>query len=197
LDNVQFEKNYFQNRNRIRTKDGWMWLTIPVITSGRPKQKIMEVEIDNSQKWGNKHWKSIYFNYKDAKFFKDYSEFFQTLYKKTWNKLVDLNTTIIKYLINALGIEVELVKASELGVKGKSTDLLLGICKKIGADTYLSGRFGKNYLDESKFKHEGIDLIYHNFHHPTYKQLFEPFIPQMSIIDLLFNHGKNSLSVIK
>jgi len=119
LDNVQYEKNYFQNRNKIRTQSGRTWLTVPVLTKGKSNQQINEVKIDNKSNWSKKHWRSIDLNYKNAPYFDNYREFFFDLYKKEWIKLVDLNETIITYLIKELEIDLKLIKSSELNIEVK------------------------------------------------------------------------------
>ena len=197
LDNVQFKKRYFENRNKIRTKEGWHWLTVPVTTKERYTQLINQVEIDNTSHWRKKCWMTIRFNYDKAPFFDKYSSFLERIYNKQWTYLADLNEAIIKHIIHQLGIQVKIIRASALGVTGRATDLLLEICQKLNADTYLSGISGKEYLDESKFTEQGIKVTYQEFHHPIYKQVYEPFIPGMSVIDLLFNHGDKSLDIIK
>lgn len=198
LDNVQFEKNNFQNRNRIRTSNGFCWITVPVLTKGRSSQLINEVKINPLEKdWSQKVWRTLEQNYRKAPFFVDYGPFFNEIYhEKKWEQLVDLNITIIKQLAKWLGIKTSLVLASDMGVAGKSTDLLLTICQELKASVYLSGKFGKNYLDESKFAEKNIQVFYQDFVHPVYEQQFSPFMPQMSVIDLLMNHGNESLRII-
>lgn len=191
LDNVPFRKNYFQNRNRIRTKEGWIWLTVPILTKDKFGQKINEVMIDNSLNWQRKHLLSIEQNYGRALYFDEYKDFFLQLYNRDWQRLVELNTELIRCLSSSLGIKTRIIEASSLNISGSSTDLLLAICKEVGAKIYISGRFGRDYLDESKFAQEGIKIVYQEFHHPEYKQVFETFIPDMSALDLLFNYGKN------
>jgi hypothetical protein len=197
LDNVQFEKNYFQNRNKIRTKEGWIWLTVPVLAKGKSNQLIKDVQINNAVDWQSKHWKSINQSYNKAPFFSKYNNYLKQIYSKQWTRLADLNEEIIKHIVHELGIQVKILRASTLGATGKGTDLLLQICQELKADTYLSGISGKNYLDEEQFKREGIKVIYQEFYHPIYKQVYEPFIPGMSVIDLLFNQGDKSLDIIK
>lgn len=197
LDIVQFTKNSFQNRNRIKTANGEMWLTVPVLTKNRFGQLTNEIEINNSAKWGKKHWESIRQNYCKAKYFKSCSEFFENVYmNEKFTKLIDLNETILKFIIKTLGIQAKFIKASSLDIRGKSTDLLIEICKAVGADTYLSGPSGKKYLEEQRFRDESIQLIYDDFHHPIYDQLFGPFLPHLSIIDLMFNCGPRSLDIL-
>lgn len=196
LDNVQFKKRYFENRNKIRTGDGWQWVVVPVITKGRYTQSINQVEIDNTSHWRRKDWMSICSNYNKAPFFPKYSSFFEQIYDKQWTHLADLNEEIIRYIVQELGVKVKIIRASTLGTTGRGTDLLLEICQKLKADIYLSGISGKDYLDETKFTEQGIKVIYQEFYHPIYKQMYEPFIPCMSIIDLLFNHGDKSLDIL-
>jgi len=189
VDHVQFNKKTWQNRNRIRTKEGWILLTVPVLTKNKFEQPINEVRINNTLDWGKKHWRSIYLNYGKAPFFSVYRDFFAHLFTQKWEKMADLNETIIRYVIQELDINVTIVKSSDINPQGQKTELLIDMCKRLGADTYLSGEGGRLYVDESKFKEQNLNHEFQNFHHPTYTQQFEPFIPYMSIIDLLFNHG--------
>lgn len=201
LDVVQYEKNYFQNRNRIRaasTESGWTWLTVPVLTKGRSNQLIMDVEVNNVDlRWGDKNWRTIEHNYRNAPFFSQYSGFIRDAYTtSTWKTLIELNLHLIRQINEELGISTPLVQASELQVCGASSELLLSICKEMGATTYMSGPSGKDYLNESLFHEANISIVYQEFHHPEYQQAYQPFIPQMSVIDLLFNYGSSSLDVI-
>lgn len=201
LDNVQYRHKYFQNRNKIRSSNGVTWLNVPVLTEGRREQLINEVEIDNRQyRWREKCWKSISLNYHKAPFLERYSSFFENLYEKEWSLLSDLNEFIIAYIIKELNLNVKLIKASELQVSGSGEGLILNICKELGAKTYISGVSGiagRGGAFESEFSREGIEVVYQEFYHPIYRQLYEPFIPCMSIIDLLLNYGDKSLDAIK
>lgn len=200
LDNVQYRHKYFQNRNRIRASSGEVWLNVPILRKCKRFQLIKEVAINNDiERWQQKNWKSIYLNYKKAPCFAKYAEYFEELYSKEWQLLVDLNIDIIKNCLQFLGITVQVVYASQLKVEGRGEQLVLDICKALNADVYISGISGiagkgKDYKD--KFSEHGIKVIYDDFHHPIYKQLYEPFLPCMSIIDLLFNHGDKSLDII-
>lgn len=191
VDHVQFSKKSWQSRNRIRTKEGWILLTVPVLTKNKFEQPINEVRINNAINWQKKHWRSMYLNYKKAPFFGVYKDFFEQVYSQKWEKLVDLNETIIRYIARELNINVEIVKSSEFNPCGQKTDLLIDMCKKLGADTYLSGEGGRRYVDESKFKTHNLNSVYINFRHPVYRQQFEPYIPDMSVIDLMFNYGND------
>ena len=190
LDCVQYKKREFQNRNKIRTKDGWIWLTVPVISKSKGFQLINEVLINSSIGWQNKHLKSIICCYKNAKYFNEHIGFFENIYNKKFEKLIDINLAIIYYLLEQFSIKTKIFFESSLSISTKKTQRIIDICKKLNADTYLSGIGGKDYLDEELFEKENIKLIYQDFKHPVYKQCYEPFIPYMSVIDFLFNCGK-------
>lgn len=198
LDNVQFEKNYFQNRNKIRTQNGWSWIAVPIAKASHDIL-INEVEIAPGNKWKRRNWNLINTAYQKAPYFDKYAENISKIYLSNWERLCDLNIALINYFLKILGIERNVVIASKLGIQlGKGgTEVNLNICKEMNADVYLSGISGKDYLEESKFTEQGIKVIYQEFYHPIYKQLYEPFIPCMSIIDLLLNYGDKSLDVIK
>lgn len=197
LDNVQYTKNGFINRNQIKTPQGASWLTVGVLTKDRYGQLINEVKINNSLPWNSTHEKSIAQNYSQAPYFRNYISFLEDIYHRKWGRLADLNETLIKVMCEILAIRnVKFIRASELKVSGQSTELLVNICKAVGADTYLSGPSGSKYMDEELFKKDGISLRYSDFKHPTYRQLWGDFIPDMSIIDLLFNEGEKSLDIL-
>ena len=196
LDNVQFKKGYFDNRNRIKDASGSIWITIPVKTNKCLNININDVEIDNSQKWGLKCFKQLQCCYGKSKYWNEYSCFFKELYSKKWNKLVDLNITIIKYILDEFGLNKKIILASDMDVKGTSTELLLNICEKRNANVYLSGAFGKEYLEISKFDEKNIKVDFQEFKHPIYEQQFGSFISNMSAVDLLFNYGKDSINII-
>ena len=199
MDTVQFVKTGpfgWQPRNKIRTKWGWIWLTVPVLSKGRFSQKICDVDIDNTQDWRRKHWGSIYYNYKNTPYFNKYSDFFESVYKKNWHKLVDLNLEIILYLLKALKITTKISKSSKLAAEGQNTHLLIDICKKIGATAYLSGMHGKDYMDADLIKKSGLKTIFQNFNCPVYDQGYSDFIPNLSIVDLLFHKGDEAVDLI-
>ena len=198
LDNVQYEKNSYVNRNKIKTTQGELWLTVDVITKGRHDQPISQVAINNSVSWNRRHWKSIQQNYSKASYYNSYQAIFESTYHRPWDRLYDLNEHLIMSICNILSLkETEFLKASDLNVSGQSTELLVNICKAVGANTYLSGFGGANYMDEDKFREAGIELRYYNFKHPIYSQLWGDFVPNLSIVDLLLNEGDRSLRILK
>ncbi len=172
-------------------------MTVPVKTKERFNQLICEVEIDNVNPWRRKHLHTLMQNYRKAPFFDKYAPFFNDFFQREWSSLNELNQDCIHYLLEQLGIQIKVLPASTLKPEGKKSDLILDICKKVGADTYLSGISGKEYLDESSFQRNGIPILYQEFHHPIYQQLYDPFIPCLSVVDLLFNYGDKSLDVIR
>ena len=197
LDSVQYEKNYFQNRNKIRTAWGWAWITLPVLTKGLFGQTIDLVKIENGQAWGRKHLQSIKQSYQSAPFLDKYFGELESIYKCSWDLLADLNIAVIRWLADSFALKVKFIRSSELAVTGKKTELLLNICKTLKAHTYLSGVSGRDYLEESLFKQEGIAVRYQDFHHPEYRQCYKPFLPMMSVLDLLFNEGPEGLKLIQ
>jgi hypothetical protein len=197
FDDVQYLKKDWNNRNKIKTSHGEIWLTVPVLTKGHRKKKIREIEINNSINWQRKHWKSIYLGYKKAPFFSKYSDFFEDVYKKEWLYLTDLNEYMLKYLLKELGISIKYYKASKLNFEGYKSALVLDMCKRLGANLYIFGALGRDYVDVDIFNRNGVNVYFQDYRHPTYSQLGGDFISHLSIIDLLFNIGKErSLEVI-
>lgn len=198
FDVAQYEKNNFHNRNQIRTENGSMYLTIPILSKDCYLKRICDVELPPDNKWREKHWKSIEANYAKSDYFDSYKDPLKKIYQTNFTKLVDLNEEIIRFLINEFGLESTVVRSTDLGLDEnlKSTDLLINILKELNATSYLSGPSGKNYLLESTFEKEGIKLEYQNFIHPEYRQRFNGFLKNMAAIDLLFNIGEKSKEIL-
>lgn len=200
LDNVQYKDREFQNRNKIRAKDGPLWLTVPIISKGRGRELISEVMIDNGFEWRRKHLMSMKTSYGHARYLRDHLPFFEDLYAGRWERLSDLNFRIIEYILKVLAISKKICFESDLNVRATRTDRIIEICKKLDADTYLSGAGGRDYLEEDKFSGAGIKLVYQQYAHPVYAQQFmadkNDFIPNLSIVDLLFNEGPRSLEIL-
>src|SRR3989338_9424263 len=130
-DTVQFVKRGtfgWMNRNRIKTQNGWMWLTVPVLTKGRYEQLIIDTCINNDLPWQRKHWKTIYLNYHKAVYFDKYSAFFEEFYKKRWEKFTDLSETAIRYIAEMLDIKTKIIKCSDLMLNSRGTDLIIAVC---------------------------------------------------------------------
>lgn len=197
LDTTQFAKDDFQNRNRIKTTHGPIWLTVPVYKKGRSSQSLPETEICNDRNWRNRCWSLIEQNYREAPYFAEHKDFFAELYRQKWTWLVELNMVIIRYMAAQLGIKTQIITASELNVYEQGSTLVnFTICHKLGASVYLSGKHGRDYLDETPFHKHGIEVHYQQFEHPIYPQVGDGFVSHMSAIDLLFNCGPYSLEIL-
>lgn len=196
LDDVQFERNSFINRNRIKTPQGSTWLTVPVLMKGHLSKTIGDMEINNSQPWTRKHWNAIFLNYKKAPYFKLYSEFFEDVYAREWKLLADLNFFMLKWFLKTLDIRIEISKASEGDFQGHKSDLVLDMCLKLKANVHIFGALGKDYAEVEKFNRSGVTPVFQSYSHPVYRQLHGNFIPGMSTLDLLFNEGPKSLDIL-
>lgn len=195
-NDVQFDKHGWRNRNRIKTAQGVQWLTVPVLTTAQDKPLIQEVLINNDIDWRRTHLRTIKQNYSRAPFFNTYFGMFEEIYSKEWQYLIDIDMTFIFALMEELGLTTKIKFSADLGIMGKNTRRLVDICLYLGASEYLTGDAAKDYLDESLFSQNDIKLEYHHYQHPVYNQLYGEFIPYLSIIDLLFNHGKDSLDIL-
>jgi hypothetical protein len=204
LDVVQFRKNYFQNRNRILGPGGTAWITVPVQTKGHMSRTILDMEIGHVPQgkgggdWRDRHRDQIRSAYGSHPQFDVVFPGLDRLYMQEWRYLVDVNEAIIRHFISLLGITTPIVRASQLDVDGSSSSLLLHISRRVGADVYLSGPSGRDYLDESMFEAAGVEVRYQEFRHPTYPQSGRTdFTSHLSTIDLLSNCGQDSLSIIR
>ncbi|MFC1570497.1 WbqC family protein [Candidatus Omnitrophota bacterium] len=195
LDDVQYKKNEWQNRNKIRTATDWQWLTVPVLSNFG--QTIKEVKINDLEPWRQKHIKSIEMNYSRADYFEEYFQSFKSIIMPDWEYLERLSICLIIHLKDILSIKTELVRSSSFHLDQTKTERLVEICRMLNADTYLSGPGAKEYLDEKLFEQNGITLEYQEFKHPEYKQVFNGFEPYMSALDLVFCHGAGGLDIIR
>ena len=197
LDTVQFEKQSWQQRNRIKTAEKESkWLTVPVIQG--LGQKINDVRINNLGPWRRKHWGTIEQYYKKAPYWKVYGDGMAAIYSQSWENLAELNLSLINFLKDQFGIKTELIKASGIPASGNKVRLLVDICHYLKADTYLSPPGSASYIElDNIFDSEGISLVYQQYEHPVYTQLFGDFISHLSSIDLLFNEGPKSLEIIR
>jgi hypothetical protein len=195
LDNVQFTKNSFQNRVKIKTKEGAKWLTLPILHNFG--QLTKDVLINNNEKWREKHLKTLEANYRKTPFYKEIASFIQGIYfHKEWTLMTELNIKLLTDVCECLSIKTKFILASSLNVKGTSTDLLINIIKKVNGNIYLSGKGGANYQQAEAFSQAGINLVYTDFKHPTYPQYWSDFSQGLSIIDYLFNCGNTGFSEI-
>ena len=197
LDHVQFEKNSFTNRNKVRIKEGWCWLTVPLKTKGKFRNLYIDrLEIASEPRWADKHWATIRLNYAKAAYFAQHASFFQRIYGERRDYFMDLTREITTYLLGALEIKTPILFSSKMRVEGEKDKLILNLCRTVGAKVYISGPLGKNYLREELFQDVGIKVVYHNYNHPIYPQVYPSFEAYMSAIDLLFNCGPNSAKIL-
>lgn len=196
LDNVQFKKNEWQNRNKIKTAQGWQWLTVPV--KYKFPQLINEVIINNSVKWQHKQRHAILTNYKKAPCYHYLDAVFDEIFSHAWQSISQLNIRVVTMLTKILGIDTPLFVASEIGEFPNDPDeRLIAITKHFKADAYLAGSGGRQYMDLMKFRERGIEVLFQDYRHPVYDQRFGEFVPYMSVIDLILNHGENSLPILR
>ena len=194
IDNIQFSKNKNINRAKIKTKDGAQWITVPVLKKEKDYQKIFKIKIDSSSNWRRKHLRTIYVSYKNAPYFEKYFPEIKTIILlKNIKKLLTLNLKIINYIINELEIGKKILIGSKIKLKEKGRNLISEMLLKTGCNAYLVEKKYDNYLTPIKNK---TNIIFKDFKPIFYQQLFNNFIPDLSIIDLLFNYGKESKSII-
>ncbi len=199
LDNVQYEEGGFTNRNRIKTSQGPRWLTIPVFSKGNRYQLVKDVRVADPALAGMQHWRALQTAYARAPCYGEYAPRFRAMYERPWVYLADLNKALIIDICGMLGISgVEFKSASAMPVSGAKSELLAQICREIGADTFLTGSGGsRTYLQEEPFRQVGTRLAFDDFAHPTHRQLWGEFCPNMSVVDLLFNEGRGSLDIME
>ncbi len=199
FEDVQFTRRDWRTRNRIKTPNGLIWLSIPVKKANRDDTKIYEVEISQEENWQEKHYRAIFQNYKKAKFFDEYHFLIEEIYlKNKWQNLSEFNIFHNKLIANILGIKVDFINSKDLKTDGFKSDKLINICKKVDASHYLSGPSAKAYMDIDKFQKNNIEVEFINYNcYPVYSQLYQNFYHEVSILDVLFNCGNDSKNFIK
>jgi len=194
LTQAQHSKSTYTHRNRIKTKEGVKWLTIPLTNK---ETMISGLQPDYKQKWQRKHWNMIEQAYRKAPYWKEYSPILKGLYESAPTSMANFNIKLIFWLKGVLDINTPIRFDSLMNIGGVSGNQRnLEICKALNADIYLSGTGAKSYNDANAFKRDGIDLVYSDFKHPAYTQLWGDFISNMSIIDLLMNEGGGSMDIL-
>lgn len=195
LTKVQFEKQSWQKRNRIRTKDGWEYLQVPVLTKGRSEQKIIDVEINNTN-WRRKTLQLLQLHYGKAPFYKEYKDFIEALYQKEWKNLCELDIYIMNFVLAELDVQTEIVYDYNYEFAGQKDELLIQICKELNCDEYMSNLGSSAYVKISDFNNNGIDHYYIDYDGPQYQQVYSGYEPNLSILDMLMNCGKEETKLI-
>jgi hypothetical protein len=197
LDDVQFPQGTtWISRNRFKNDQGTLWLTIPVWKKGLGRQPINQVRVCHEGRWAGKHRESLKSAYGHAPYLNDHLSFIEEIFSSRFDRLIDLNLAIIRYLLNCLRIDPKLVLLSQLGVKGKATQLLVEICRAMGASTFLAQSQVKKFVDPDLFQQEGVELRYFKYTAPTYPQLWGDFLPNLSAFDLVFNCGPRAWDIL-
>lgn len=197
LDDVQFPRGRgWVNRNRLKNKQGEMWLTVPVWKKGRGLQIIRDVEICNESDWKRNHFESIRHHYANAPYLDEYLPALESVYRENDHLLVELNLQLIKFNWEKLSLKTELYLQSDLGVSGKGTELIINICKHLSSDSYLTFPTVEKHLDARLMNKSGIKTKFVSFDRPVYPQLWGEFIYNLSTLDMLFNCGEKSKEII-
>jgi hypothetical protein len=205
-DELPYTTDSWRNRNRVRIPQGWRWLTVPVVNKGIRHKTIRDIEVSEQGNWRRSHWRTIRNHYARAPFFPAHEDFFASLYEKRWKYLVDIDVEIIFYLLQVLQIGTKMLLASEKGLEAEylrthstgrdPTARVVFLCQCLGAACFLEGALGRAFMNPAHLEPFGITLEFHAYQHPYYRQLFGGFIPYLSVIDLLFNHGPDSLDIL-
>jgi hypothetical protein len=197
LDHVQFERGNYQNRTRVRVNGAPHWLTVPVEQHSQ-KERIADKRVENRLDWARAHFETLRRAYAGAGYFNRYAADLRAIYSTQWERLADLNDALLEILRRAFDIRTPLVKSSTLGVGGQKSELVLNLCRAVGAKALLVGLGGsREYLDRAAFAEAGIELRFQEFTHPQYVQRGAgPFTPGLSAVDLLFNCGAASRDVL-
>jgi hypothetical protein len=198
LDDVQFEKRSWQQRNKILINKKEGYLTIPAISKNRFNQKINEVTVDNDQQWKIKHIKTLKNNYSKHEYFDETFSLINAIYQNNYEKLVDLNVNLIKSILNFLSIETKIIFSSQFNLSSSKENRILELCKIIKAKKYISPVGAKIYLKDGEiFNKNNIELEYIDYQYKVYKQKkIEKFVPRLSIIDAMFNLGKETIEIL-
>ena len=196
-DDMQYTKNDWRNRNKIKTQNGLQWLSIPVRQESL-HQKINETKITDP-KWNINHWRSISQSYAKAPFFKVYKERFEALFLEAKSEYIsDINRHFIEAINAMLGITTKIYDSREFVLAEGKSERLLALCQELGATTYLSGPAARDYLDEKIFRDAGMNVEWMEYSgYAEYHQLFPPFEHGVSVIDLILNEGENAKNFLK
>jgi len=197
-DDMQFTRRDWRSRNKIKTPQGLHWLTVPVQVKGKFNQKIKDTEIAEED-WAEQHWKTIKQNYAATPYFQQFKEPFEAIYLgKKFRLLSELNHALIVTVCSALGIKPSIRWSSEFDLAEDRTQRLVDICKTLGGTRYITGPAAKAYMDESMFAAAGVALDYFDYsNYPPYHQLHGEFAHDVSVLDLIFNEGKNAPKFMK
>lgn len=197
MDNVQHQKRAFEHRNKIKTNHGGHWLSIPIDRKNSPSKRIKDLVVISKDAWEINHLNSFKQFYAKTPFYSEIIFLLEKYYSKKRKNLNDVVMDMLSIIIDYLELEVNLEIASNHEWRASGDDLIIEMTKKFSGDTYISGPNGRNYIDKTKFQNNNIELLFHEYDHPIYNQLWGPFLPYMTIWDLLFYKCKESKDIIK
>jgi len=195
-DDLQYTKGNWRNRNQIKTTQGLTWLTVPVHYDC-VDQTIEDTTVDYTQAWQKKHLNQLRANYGKSPYWSEYAPAFEALITPHYLSISALNVAITKWVAEVLAVRTPLQMSKEFAPTGSKTERLIGILKKAGANSYLSGPTAKGYLDHNLFKENNIRLEYKSYEYPPYAQMRDDFIGNVTVLDLLFNCGPDSRKYLK
>ena len=192
-DDMQFTRRDWRNRNQIKTPQGLSWLTVPVKVKGKYHQTIRETEIDR-QEWAKAHWNSLVLNYRKAPHFDEVAAFLEPIYLRgTCEFLSPLNRQLLESICSYLGITTSITNSWDYDLSEGKSERLANLCVQARGTEYVSGPAAKDYIDESAFSERGLRLSWFDYQgYPEYPQLWGEFVHKVTILDLLFNCGKES-----
>lgn len=198
LDQIQYPRGFsWINRNRLKCPRGAIWLTVPIIKKGKGLQLIDQVQVLNDSRWRHKHLMTIEHCYKNAPFFQKHFTFLEQLYNSAPDRLIDWNLAGIDHIFHSFGLSDSYLLQSQLGVKAKGTSLLIAIAERLGANELVVPRAGKGRMDTYMLKRAGINVCWLDYKRPVYPQLWGEFVKDLSAMDLLFNYGPYSKSILE
>lgn len=196
-DDVQYDRRGWRNRNQIKTPWGPQWLTVPVKNKGNYHSAIQEIEIDWERPWTRKHELTIHQAYQRAPYYNQWAHFLKDIYCQTPTHLAPFTMDLTVELARRLGIShTSFLRSSELSVPGYRTERLVALVRHLGCDKYVTGPSAKAYLEEYRFAEAGITLEYMAYEYQEYPQLYPPFVPNVSVLDLLLMTGPEASKYI-
>lgn len=202
MDDLQYEAQNFQNRQRLKLADGAAWLTVPLHRGGQD-ERICDKTIDNTASdrhhWQARHWRTLEVHYGRAPYFARYAPELRAIYTRPWHSLVELDLAMLELARGWLAIKTPIVRASSLGLTGAKTGRLIDLCRKVGARAYLTGSGGSaGYLDAERMGRAGIGVIWQCFAHPVYAQRYAArgFVSHLGFVDLVLNCGPASRDIL-
>lgn len=196
FDIVQYQTKDYNNRNKIKTHAGDIWLSVPVESKDHFAKCVGDIRIVQDG-WQRKHFRSLQLSYTKAPFFRDYIDGLEALLiGQKFETLSALNFEMLRFLMRCLNIDTPVVKASEYSFTGTKSDLVLEMCVQLKADVYIFGAQGRDYADLQRFRERDVEAYFQDYQHPQYQQLHGSFLPYMSVVDLLFNEGARSREIL-